>query len=359
MALTYATYDAWTTQFWGQREVQDNIHRSSAFLKAIEPHIRKEMLSKTIDVPLRYARPGGGGWYNVADQLSNTTGEIGTKARFGAPAKLQKPILLNNDDVELNKGNAIQVADILEEYTKACIEDMSETLALALLTAQAGAAPYSYLDALGDGTYGGIAVADMPKWRSFIIEPAYAAPSTAPISPSLKNLEKALILHELICGRKVDLIVTTPAMWMCYYDQINLKLNINTTPTGTMLVKYGFNAFEVLGVPVIADTRVYSEAFVADSANRAAACGHQVLGINQETVYPIVHATRSYAWRKKGWSDLDDFDKVLNRLYWWGHVICNERRANFRMFGLDPTQAAGSYTQFDEATMSNWAILTA
>jgi len=356
MAALAETFNKWTRTFYETEVAEDQAHRARPFLKAVEPYVRKRSLSKTITYPLKTGVLTGE-FYDPDDDLASATGELGTDCVYTTKFA-QAPCRIVAQDRELNKGNSVQIVDLWKTYHDETIEALSDLIAEAYLTAQAGSYPTSFLDAVNDtDDYAGISLASYPKWRAFIIESKLN--TAVPISPTVSNVQQAIMYSNIICKRTVDLIVTTPQVWWKLKSQIQDKTQITLGPTGTKLVQYGFQVFEIDQVPVIHDSLIYAEDYVANQATRTAAKGHQMLGINFKYTYPLVHASRYFTWDEQGWVKPPNKDAWLNHLYWWGVVVCNQRRANFRIFGIDPDQAAGSYTDFDLADNTNYATLTA
>lgn len=347
MAFPYDTYDAMTQQYWPTRVVEDNIHVGTPTLKLLQAHQKKEMLAKKIEVDVLYGRLGGG-WIAPKGEMTLTTADIASKATW-APGYAYVPVELACQDVELNEGNNVKIASLFDSYVTDAIETMREVhLAPAFFGPQSGLAPYSLHEACNDtATYGGILTSDMPTWVSMVAEADYSLhPLTAPISPSVENVKRMIRAIADVCGKKPSVGITTGAVWDVLADQVSEKENMGARMEGDKAL-VGFDKLWINDVEIVHDPFHPGDDFVADSETRAEAAGHQMSFVNWGHTWLLTHSGRSYTWDKMGWVKPRNFDIISNILHWWGVIVCNKRKANGRMFGIDPTQKVEDWTTID------------
>jgi hypothetical protein len=349
MAITVDTLNALTEKFWVEKAIQDLTFKDTPTLRYLRKYERRAG-GTACQFDIEYARLGGG-WRTKSGTMTLTTPEIATKGELGW-RYLYVPVELEQADIDINESDPRKVASYLNRYTRSALKTADEKwIAPALFTAQTGQAPDSIVDAVSDSaTYAGLAKADIPSWRCVTAEATYSTTPDKPVSPSLGNFRRMIRAIQNVSGKKPQLIVTSPDVYDRLADQIEANDQISAARAANDVIKWGFDALFINGVPVV-DDLYFADAqcadFVGTGGNRANCAGHQALFLNFEYLFPYYMPGRNLAWDKLGWASPINTTQWVNKLHWWGNFICTNRRAQGRLYGIDPEQDETNFTNVE------------
>lgn len=243
MALTYQTYyPEATTLRRLEKKVHDNIFNpATVTLKELISRMRIETGIQYERI-IGYDKPTGASRARLG-QLANTTtltGLMETRSLI-ANAYYDWPLVLADEDI-LESGGDIALADYTSNRIRYVSEAAREDIETAIWTAQTGNAMYSLVDAIGDGTYQGIATADFSNWTSCIMESNTSAYPDTGVSPSLENHQKMVRVIADTCGSPPDVIITSGAV----FDHLRGKLTANdyvAAQRNEYSIKWGVQSF--------------------------------------------------------------------------------------------------------------------
>ena len=284
-----------------------------------------------------------GAWVNIGGQMSVTTpaGDIATIAHYPY-YYFYRPVLL---EAQHTDGQGAQkLIDLMGAQTRSAIKSVGKSLNTAIYTGNPAATPneMNSLNIICDN----VAVCGLldptasgyEYWMAHVME-GTSTFATA-VSPSLENISKQNRSIANTCGEKVDITLVAEDYWDTLRSQItsNDYLLAKAAAASSAVVKWGFDAMWVDGVPIISDRDCSGEAWVTGQATRAAAKGYQSFSLNFNYVKMAYNPKRAFKWDPDGWVRPDDYDRYLNKLYFWGTLGTTQRRAQGRMFNVDIAQ---------------------
>lgn len=348
MAITVDTLNAMTQKFWIEKTMQELVFRDTPVLNYLQKYMRAAG-GTACQFPVEYARLGGGSRAK-GGQMTLTTPEIATKGELGW-RYYYVPVELYQEDIDINESDPTKVASYLNRYVKSALATMREMhLGQDIFKAQTSNALDSIVDAVSDSaSYAGLLKADIKQWRCVVGEGTYS-PTTEPVSPSLGNFRRMIRAIQRVCGEKPQLIVTSSAVYDKLSDQLDANDNISATRAGNDVVKWGFDTFFISGVPVVDDMSFEEnvcEDWVDGGDSRTTCKGHQALFLNFKHLYPYYIPGRNITWDKHGWVSPIDYTKWVNKLHFWGNIICTDRRTQGRLYSIDPAQDEADFTAVD------------
>jgi hypothetical protein len=300
----------------------------------------------------------GGEWYDKGDQVGGTlhpdvSGEIATRALFKHQF-YRHPVRLNAQDTDLQ--GPLAIVDLLKSYVGNATQSTRKDMASKLFSGSGTSADPSEINGIAngcsDGAWGNLDPSgdSIPVWKAHIIEgeDSYATP----IAPSLDVISKMIRLIVGTCGegKKPNLVVVEDAYWDVLYGQLtrNEYNNARVANGDNPVVKWGYSAIFVNGVPVVSDRNCSGSSWTSGQSTRADAAGYQAYFLNFDHLKLYYAPSRSFKWDPDGWRRPTDYDQYLNYFYFWGGIGGDLRRSLGRIYNvcLDP----------DVLPMSDWHI---
>ena len=339
-------FDALTNDYQGKVLV-DNIFRGTPFLqKARQNMIGVSGKSWT---PLLEYGSESGEWYTSNSQLGTMTTpstQIATRAAWTL-FMYRRKVYLAADVVDQQGSEAI--VDIMAAHVKNATESMRMNWSTASMSTVSNAC--TNVGSIADnitGTVGGLNghTTGYYWWQSHAIEGTDTWATAT--SPSLRNLEKMIRSMRNTNGQQdgPDLIVVSEDYWDVLAAQISSNqyaaaLQANMTND---VVKWGFSALFLDGVPVVSDRDAPGSAWVPAQSTRTTAAGYEALLLNFNHLKFAYNKGRSFKWDPDGWRRPLDYDAYVNYIYLWGTFGTDSRRALGHVFNVDITQDIDSFT---------------
>ncbi|MHB8997511.1 MAG: phage major capsid protein [Armatimonadota bacterium] len=344
MAITIDTLNAVTKPFWPKDKMTNTVMRSTPIFEYLKRGMKPGSGTK-MQFDVEYARLGGGN-RTATGQMTLTTPEIATQGEM-AWAHYYVPVKLEQLYIEMNESDPQKVANYLNMYTASALETMREKhLAPDLFTPHAGNAMWSIADAVSDSaSYAGLAKADIPSWRAVTAEGTYNAPNSVGVSPSLENIRRMIRRIKAVSGKTPDLVAVDTDLWDMLASQLDNNDNVSAQRQGSDVIKWGFDAIFVNGVPIIDDINLPCPGeFVANSVSRATAKGHTAYFLNFDNLFLYYLPSRKFTWDKMGWVSSQDYTDYINKIYFTGNIGCTLRRSQGVMYGIDIAQSPSAWT---------------
>jgi len=340
-----STFEA-LTEAYTPRKLVDNIFTGTPVLQ----WFRRNMISAagTCWTPLIEIATEDGEWYDKGDQVgthTTVTGEIATRAKFDYKY-FRRKVLLEAQDTD-GQG-AQELIDLMGAQVRNATESMRASLNAKIFDGNPAATP-AEIDGLdsacaNDNTYGELvsSTAGYRQWQAHVMQGADTF--ATPVSPSLMNLSKIIQSTHITTGKKPTALFVAEALWDAYRAQIgeNQFLMANAARANSQVVKWGFDALWVDGVPIVPDRDCIGEAWVPAQNTRADAKGYEVFGVNFNHLKLAYNPSRAWKFDPDGWRRPDDYDRYLNYVYFWGTIGCDHRRTLDRIFNIciDPAEHA-------------------
>lgn len=318
----------------------------------------------------------GGGRYGPNGQLTLTTPEIADHCEYDW-SYYYVPIKLSAQDVDLNgEAGREKIVDMLDTYTKNAGETLrDEHLGTDIfrfhINEDAGTDTPGSLEGLLDlcqeqdytGTdqgeyptgYGDILVSDVSTWKAHVQRATGTSGSFTGVTCDIQTV--ADLIQEVVegsdsepslaCGEKPDLLVTTGTVWSLLKKEIRDRgYASGTTMKRTQdIIDMGFQAFEIEGVPCVMDTHIASSSFDGTETPGAGSLGgadqashdngHSLFAVNFDYFYPVAHPKWNGVFEE--WTSPYDYHQYINKLYWWGNMVCTQRRAQAALYNIDET----------------------
>ena len=181
------------------------------------------------------------------------------------------------------------------------------------------------------------------NWKAHVMEGEDTF-ATA-VSPSLDNISKLNRSIAGTCGEKPDVTFVAEDYWDCLHAQItsNDYLLAKAANATSQVVKWGFDALWVDGVPIIADRDCSGETWVSGQSTRTAAKGYQAFSVNFDYLKLAYNPRRAFKWDPDGWVRPQNYDRYLNKLFFWGTLGTTQRRAQGRIYNVNIAQDSGDF----------------
>lgn len=352
------TFNTVTREYY-EPDLVDNIFDATPLWSLFYPHAQYKG-GKVIRPTLKSGKLGGG-HYGRTTHLTLTTPEVATHAQFPW-SHYYVPVQLEAIDIDINAGaGPEQVVDLLDTYINAGGETMRDSHLGTDIYKYAGD-PADDADQAMNGFYqmcqdsdweadqpayeaagyGDILVADMPTWKAHVTRATGSAEAWIPVDCTVevfRTLMDEMVQGDNASGELPDVVVTTPTVWTALSREIfNRGVRSVITMVGERLVKAGFNVIEIDNVPIIADNHVWpvaawSEAGDAETVAQNLVTGHTAYFLNFNYCWPNV--SRKYNLVFDEWLKETDYHRFTNKLFWWGQLICNQRRAQGAIYNID------------------------
>lgn len=331
------TFEA-LTEFYTPRRLIDNIFTGTPLLN----WFRRNMVQAAgiAWTPIVEIAKEDGEWYDRGDQVgtpTTITGEIATRAVFYYQFYRRK-VLLEAQDTD-GQG-AQKLIDLMNAQVRNATKSMQTNLNNKLFSGNPAANPaeINSLDVALDNlnTWGGLNgnAAGYYQWQAHMMvgEDTFATP----VAPSLQNISKMIQSILLTTGEKPTAIFVAEPYWDVLRAQVgeNQYLIANAARANSDVVKWGFDALWVDGVPVVPDRECLGSAWVPGQATRADAAGYQAFFVNFKYMKMAYNPARAFKWDPDGWRRPDDYDRYLNYLYFWGTIGSDQRRAHGRIMNV-------------------------
>ncbi|MCK4207193.1 phage major capsid protein [Brucella pituitosa] len=230
---------------------QDLVSTNSAFFAVLKrkglwkpysgPRIRERLLIDKMD----------GQWYNGFDLLANKPIELFNDAYF-TPKMAAVPITISNEEILNNEGEN-QLLDTMESYLEVAEGSMVDMMDAALHadgSANGGKAVTGLNAAVpilpGQGVYGGISRADVPKWRTSAFDAQTAFPDigTQINKDTIRPFLNRIMTQRSRGRRHADLLLMSPEHYEAY-DAATTAIQRISKEGG--LAKLGFSSLEYIG----------------------------------------------------------------------------------------------------------------
>jgi hypothetical protein len=340
------TFNEFTRPFT-PRKLFDQVFRDTPILQTI----RKNTINvdaATWEPRLQIAKLSGG-FYTRNDPivgLEDAPAEIATHAVFEY-GYYRTPMYLPAQDVIHNKGD--KLIDLMASYVQNYLDGSREELSASLFAVTANSLG-DLVTACSDAEWGAIDPLDDGQcatnwWSAHIME------SLDGVSCWFPNFSKMLRTIGGTCGqgKRPTLIVVDEDTWdalalLIQTDNYLMALRSNSTSD---IVKWGFNALWVDGVPIVSDRDMVGSDFVPEEQTRAAAAGHEALFLNWDHLKLGVEKSRAFVWDERGTFIPDEYDGYCKIWYAWGMIGGDERRTLGRIYNMDLTQDSGDRTLGD------------
>lgn len=283
-----------------------------------------------------------GEWYARGGQVptvDTVTGEIADEASYTLKYYRRK-VLLEAQDVDLQ--DTEKLVDLLGAQVENATESLRMNLSAALFTT--GTSQMDTLSAFCDNvaTVGGHspATAGYERWASHAMdaETTYSVP----VSPSLNNIAKMLRSMQGSTGKMPDMGVVAEDYWDVLAADAARHPELAAKRDSDIL-RWGFSAIHVLGVPIVSDRHMLGETWVPDQSTRADAKGYQAMFLDFKHCKLGYSRDRAFRWDEKGWRKPDDYDRYLNFFYFWGTIGGDKRRNQGRIYGVKLDQDPAEY----------------
>lgn len=341
MAETFAnTFEAVTTVYT-PRVLADNIIVGSPTLEYLKKNTLRVPM-KGYEPLIQYATLSGG-WYGRGEQLTLTlSGDIATRAHFDLKC-YALPIFLAAQDVD-GQGEWALV-DMLQSYIRNAIDSANQQLNEDIWNATpADSDEMSGLSLACDNatTWGGLNPSTYTSWKAHVMEgeDTYATP----VSPTIDNIGLMIQRIQGTVKKKPELIVVAEDYWDVLAAQVSSNIQYSATlHQNNPVVRLGFDAIFVKGVPVTTDRKCPGEDWVSGQATRTAAKGYEAFFLNFDHLKLLVGGKRSFQWDPAGWRRPEEYDGYFNRFYAWIGIGGDRRAAQGRIFNVDIAQDPGDY----------------
>jgi len=283
--------------------------------------------------------------------LFTPEGDIATSAEVFNKQWAQH-LYIPSQDIKLNTG------DKLVDYFTSYVKNAEETARMSLSTSffAQGSELWDPLgEIINDAAWAGITPASsgFHFWKAHVM----AGTSTYSVAVSATRTNFAKMIRTIVgtTGKKPGMILTDESTWDYLWAQFTTndfamaQANLATK----QMMDWGFDAFSILGVPVVSDRGFPSQAgvaggedWVSGQSTRATANGHDAYFINWDDLFFGYTKGRALQWGDTGWEsgELAGYDGILNYLYLWGLLACDERRLHGRIFNMDLDQTENDWT---------------
>lgn len=311
-------------KFRSGKEVQTNIQTDSNTVNWYDP-------DTDIDLSIDWSTP------DIAEEIN-----------YGW-AYAYESIRLPAHQVDGQGGEAI--ADLLKTYTDNARDSMGSALYSALW-AVSGSGPGDHAatqitsmwdlandesDVYGQKEIGDIDTSSVTLFNSMVMEEG----DNSAVSPSLANIKAMIMRIQHETGKRPDACYVHEDYWHVLAAQLESQVIRNASNRYT---DWGYETFEVLGVPVVYDPGVPGQAFTG-GANRYAAGGYEAVFWNWDIAYPVANEKWNLKFHPNGWQmPTQKIPQYVNTLNLWMNFVCKERRALGHIYNVDLDQ-----------DVSNWA----
>jgi len=359
--ITLNTLNSVTNKVWIQKNVEDLLRADHPVLDALLDRRRKGGGTE-IKFDVEYQRLAGGWRASGTAAMTHTSPEIVSQGKLGW-ADAWSGIKLERRRISENTSDPDALTSYLNLHVRSCIKTMRDVYLGPSLWATVTNG-FSSLDvAINDSaSYANINTTTMPSWKSVVAESTYSS-GDKPVSPSISNFSMMLDRVNKASGAKVDIIVTSPEVKDALKKQVTtIDPLAGSRSGGTATV--GLSDVNITGaggkvVPVVADLQYASALcsdYVANQANRGAANGHEAMFLSYDSLYLYYLPGWNLSWDPRGWmSTSPGVTDYINTLFFTGNVVCVNRAANGRVFGIDPAQVAADFTDMT-VSMTPFAV---
>ena len=341
MAETFSnTFEA-ITLVYTPKVLADNIIVGSPTLE----YFKKNMLRvpvKGYEPLIEYATLSGT-WYGRGEPLPlSLSGDIATRAHFDLKY-YALPVFLAAQDVD-GQGEWALV-DMMKAYIRNAINSASQQLNEDIWNATpSDSDEMAGLSLACDdaSTWGGLSPSTYTSWKAHVMEGegSYATP----VSPTVENLGLMISRIQGTVKKKPDIVVVAEDYWDVLAAQISDSIVYSATlHQNNPVVRMGFDAFFVKGVPVTTDRKCPGEDWVSGKSTRAAAKGYQAFFLNFDHIKLLVGSKRSFQWDPAGWRRPEEYDGYFNRFYAWLGIGGDRRAALGRIFNVHIAQNPNDY----------------
>lgn len=347
--ITLNTLNSVTNKVWIQKNIEDLLRADHPLLDALLSRRRKGGGTE-IKFDVEYQRLAGGWRASGTAAMTQISPEIVSQGKLGW-GYAYASIKLERARISENVSDPDALTNYLNLHVRACIKTMRDVyLGPGLWTTPANGFT-SLADAINDtASYANLNTTTMPSWKSVIAESTYSS-GDKPVSPSISNFSMMLDRVQKASGGRVDVIVTSPEVKDALKKQVVTVDPLAGTRTGGTAT-VGLSDVNITGgnkvVPVISDLQ-YSSAlcsdYVANQANRGAANGHEAMFLSYDSLHLYYMPGWNLAWDPRGWMSTNPtVTDYINNLFFTGNIVCVNRAANGRIFGIDPSQPAADFT---------------
>ncbi len=368
MALV-TTFNALTKRYW-TKDFADNITQESKMWSQIYPK-RQSGSGREIVVPIKSGTMTGGP-YAKDGQLTASTAEVATEGVYPWRSYYVLPRIASQDAL-LNTGNMVQIHDLVEQKVWGAGQGMLDQLGTDIFLYSTNAARTTSIDGLngmcqdrqgadegyinaeageiaGDTAgYGDVLINDTQIgatgvywWTAHVTRCTGA--DAGPYTGVPCTVESVMDMIEEIasgtngCGEYPTVGLTSLAVYSKLRRELMNRGTYATITLGGDTVHAGFRAMVIADVPIIPDSHCQpSSTFTTADAGATkyrVTSGHSMYLLNLDYLYVMVQPQRDMTW--EGWRDYEsDYDRYLNKLFWWGNIVTTQRRAHGALYNID------------------------
>lgn len=301
MALTYSQLNA-IAQNVIDKKLTDNVYNATPILKRFSDKSKKVSGGLQIQVPVISSAATGGGAYSDLDTLTITKTDNISAAVYDWK-QYYEPVRVSRLDLAKTSGDSAKL-DLIASKIKIAESNMADNLSVGIFgdgTGDSGKRITGFGAMISTTTtYGGIAVADMAKWKANVLT------NGAPRAITLALIQKL----DGACTNGKDaptLFVSAQAV----YDEVYALFTPFQRIESEEVAKLGFKSLMVNGKPLVVDSHAAAGEFLA---------------LNEEYVDLRIHKDNNM--RKEHHSTLELTDSMLTKIFWMGNIGCSQRRSH-------------------------------
>jgi hypothetical protein len=298
MALTYAQITAIATNLIDNK-FTDNVYGSNPVIKRFADKSKKVDGGVKIQVPVIASTASAGGAYTDLGTLTITRDDQLTAAEYNWRQYYQA-IRISQLDMMKAGGDAAKL-DLVKAKLQIGEISMADNLGTGLFSNGGSDAIDGFQAMIDDDTYGGIAVADMATWVSYLLA------NSGTDRPLTLGLLQQLI-GGCTYGKDVPtLLVAKQNVYDECYNLFQPHQRIESDEVG----KLGFKSLMVNGVPLVVDSHMKAKTIFA---------------INENYAQLVIHKNNNM--RKEHHASLETTDSSLHKIFWAGNLTCSSRRTH-------------------------------
>jgi len=313
MALTYDQIDAHVRSKYIPILVDQVFKSNPVLVKLMAKNKVVYDSGKSIRVPILYGKKKGGS-YSGLDRFDINPVKTRNLAEFEWKGYYTN-ITIVGEELDMIEGDEKILSLVANEIKEAELK-MKDMLADAIFATNPGPKDLNSLyQAVGTGTYGGIAPADLGD-NGDGSEPGVWTSRVDTTGGSVTLSYVKSLIGDVTWGTEVpDLIVTTQDIYDAIWAQVQPQQR--GLLQNTILAKVGFTGIQIDGTQILVD--------------RHCPAG-MMYGINTDYFKFVINKHKNFKWTAN--KDIVDADAYVRQLLFRGNLICTSRRYHFRASSL-------------------------
>lgn len=274
-------------------------------------------------------------YFTGYDKLRNSPIELFNDAFF-VPTNIAVPISFNGTELLVNQGRA-QIIDLMDEYQRAAIGSMQDTMEIGLqsdgtgfngrqLVGMAAALPI----VTNTGVYGGIDRATNAIWRTttFNANSDFPDIGTQVDSTTVRPMYERILLQRSKGNKAANVLVASTEHFQAFSASLVAHQRI-TTPG--RIARLGFPALEFAGGGFTAE--VIPAAGIGSSMP-----ANTTYGLRTEDLYLYYHPERNMDMLFDGDGAMPiNQDAIANYLVWFGQFVLGDPQYSWRLYDSNPS----------------------